>query len=330
MILLPEGKESSPTVTLPGGPGEFSDSNYYSHQLKLLRYAKAHRRALSIGKYITENIKSNPFMQNEYGGIPKKLAECGNYLEFRDYQTVNKIKLTGANFCKNHLLCPLCAIRRASKLTARYLERSRQLQERDGAIKPYFVTLTMKNGEDLRQCLEGIKKANGKMVNQRREALKSRRGLVEMNKAIAGVTAYEVKLGRNSGLWHVHSHAVWLCYDRPWETELSREWKDLTGDSFIVDVRPVDDALGFIEVLSYAVKFSTMTEEQNFDAYKVLRGKRLVTSFGDFIGIKEPETLTDEPLNDLPFVELFYRYLDGTGYVLQPPHEHKENYHEKL
>jgi hypothetical protein len=29
-----------------------------------------------------------------------------------------------------------------------------------------------------------------------------------------------------------------------------------------------------------------------------------------------PEELTDEPLDDLPYVELFYRYLHGKGYAV--------------
>jgi len=155
------------------------------------------------------------------------------------------------------------------------------------------------------------------MVNARRQASHGRRSPIEMNKALGGVWAYEVKKGKNSGLWHVHIHAIWLCKERPWETRLSDDWHEITGDSFVVDVRPVDDEKGFIEVLSYAVKFSTMSIEENFEAYKFLREKRLINSFGIFRGIEIPEDLCDEPLEDLPYVEMIYAYIHGSGYRLQ-------------
>jgi hypothetical protein len=86
-----------------------------------------------------------------------------------------------------------------------------------------------------------------------------------------------------------------------------------------VDVRPIDQAdpaSGFLEVFKYALKFSDMQPADTWQAFQVLRGRRLVGSAGLFRGIEIPEQLTDEPLDDLPYVELFYRYLRGTGYTL--------------
>jgi len=271
-----------------------------------------------MGKYITEIVKSNTILAHEFGGLATRLAMCGEFLVFREYYTVNQVRLTHANFCKNHLLCPLCAIRRASKHTERFYDRSKEIQEHDAQIKPYFITLTLKDRSDLGEMLREAKRALAVMVNQRREARKGRRSPIQMSKAVAGVSAFEIKRGKNSGLWHVHIHAIWMCSSQPWESELSREWKEITGDSFVVDVRPVHDALGFVEVLSYAVKFSTMTIAENFEAYRILKGKRLLTAFGWFRDIGEPEILTDEPLEDLPFIEMIFKYLDGSGYKLQP------------
>ena len=48
---------------------------------------------------------------------------------------------------------------------------------------------------------------------------------------------------------------------------LSREWHEITGDSFIVDVRPIsqdDPVSGFIEVFKYAVKFSDQNQPTPF------------------------------------------------------------------
>jgi len=35
-----------------------------------------------------------------------------------------------------------------------------------------------------------------------------------------------------------------------------------------------------------------------------------------FRGVKIPESLTDEHIEDLPFVDLLYRYIAGAGYKL--------------
>ena len=58
-----------------------------------------------------------------------------------------------------------------------------------------------------------------------------------MQSAAGGVMSIEVKRGRNSGLWHPHVHMIWLCNQAPSASQLSKEWLELTGDSYIVDVR---------------------------------------------------------------------------------------------
>lgn len=70
-----------------------------------------------------------------------------------------------------------------------------------------------------------------------------------------------------------------------------------------------------MEVFKYAVKFSEQPPADTWHAFTTLKGKRLLGSAGCFRGVEVPESLTDEALDDLPFVELFYRYMNG-GYSL--------------
>lgn len=42
-----------------------------------------------------------------------------------------------------------------------------------------------------------------------------------------------------------------------------------------------------------------------------LEGKRLLGSAGCFRGVEVPDELNDELLDDLPYVDLFYRFLRG-------------------
>ena len=42
-----------------------------------------------------------------------------------------------------------------------------------------------------------------------------------------------------------------------------------------------------------------------------LKGKRLTGSFGSMYGVKIPEKLDDMPLDELPYMEMFYRFVFG-------------------
>jgi hypothetical protein len=178
-----------------------------------------------------------------------------------------------------------------------------------------LVTLTVKNGDDLAERFRHLHKG------QRELWMRKHRGRGSVLDGVDGaVWSYEVKRGQNSGDWHPHLHMIALSEVQPSQERLSREWHEVTGDSFIVDVRPIvgDPAEGFLEVFKYAVKFSDQPPADTWHAFETLKGKRLLGSAGCFRGVDVPEELTDEPLDDLPYVDLFYRYLHGMGYAHAP------------
>ena len=279
--------------------------------IRLSRYSRAHHRAIDMAKFArTEgDVKT-----------AAKLDGCGSYLCFRDYFTVGKIRLHAANFCGKHLLCPMCAIRRGAKMVKAYLARFEAIIADDSRLKPYLVTLTVKNGEDLSERFRHLHSAMGRMTQARRSYQRGRGPHVEFAKALGGVASYEFKRGKHSGLWHPHCHAVWLCREAPDAVKLSEEWHRVTGDSYIVDVRPIDQTdpvAGFLEVFKYAVKFSDLPLADNWEGWKTLAGRRLVTSFGTFYGTDVPTDLADEhDLDELPYVEMLYRFYKGIGYTL--------------
>jgi hypothetical protein len=242
-----------------------------------------------------------------------RLLECGNYLAFNHYYTVDQVRLARASFCRQHLLCPLCAIRRGAKLLAAYLACIEQVMAEHPELLPYFVTLTVKNGEDLGERMRHLKRSLARLLMKRRGT----RQHSEAQKAAGGVQSIEcTEEGRG---WHPHSHAVWLCEEAPSQVLLSEEWHDITGDSFIVDVRPIvgDLVFGLLETFKYAVKAHSLTVDRTLEAAVTLRGKRLVSSFGLLYDVEVPDDLTDELLDDLPFVELLYRFFPGIGYQFQ-------------
>jgi len=248
------------------------------------------------------------------------LRSCGDYLIFRHYWTIDQVKLHGARLCKKHLLCPLCAIRRGAKFLAAYLQRYEQIKLECPNLQPYLVTLTVKDGADLGERFQHLFQSQRELWNRRK------RGQVSSLAGVAGaVWSYEIKRGSGSGLWHPHLHMIALAEVQPDQAQLSQEWHAITGDSYIVDVRPinpVDPASGFVEVFKYAVKFSSQSPADTVHCFQTLSGKRLLASAGVFRGIPEPDDLLDssEGLEGLPYVDLFYRYVRGGGYTLINTH----------
>lgn len=270
------------------------------------RYGEAKRRALDVAQYMDGSGEVS---------MARKVSSCGEYLLFRHYYTVDEVRLHAAQFCKKHLLCPLCAIRRGSKALQAYLPRYEAVIAAEPRLRPFLVTLTVKDGEDLKERFRHLMDGQHELWKARHR----RRGSA-LDGVEAAVWSYEVKKGKGSGLWHPHLHMVALAEEQPSQERLAREWHRITGDSYIVDVRPIDvadPASGFLEVFKYALKFSDMEVADTVHAFRCLSGRRLVGSAGRFRGIDIPEQLTDEPLDDLPFVNLFYRYLHGRGYSLR-------------
>lgn len=273
---------------------------------KIARYSEARRKALQM-----QSFAANAGHVKE----AKKLADCANYLLFRHYYTVDKVRLHAASFCKKHLLCPMCAIRRGAKMLKAYLDKYESVMLEHGHLRPYLVTVTVKNGPDLDERLKHLRGALRRMSQARRDYIANpkKRRHVEFVKSQGGFHSIEVT-NKGQG-WHPHAHMIWLCASEPDHKALSAEWRAWTGDSFIVDVRPLHDPVeGFLEVCKYALKFSDLDEADNWHAYQVMSGQRLIDSHGLMRGVEIPDDLLDEPLDGLPFVDLLYRYLVGVGY----------------
>jgi hypothetical protein len=275
---------------------------------RLTRYGKARANALEVLGYIVENHGH----ESQHKRLIYDIKQCGNYLLFRDYYTVGEIRLAGAYTCRKHLLCQFCAIRRGAKLVQDYHTRYEQIMQDNPNLTPYLVTFTVKDGENLSERFTALFSA----LRQYHRRRSRKNASCEALKALAAVWSYEIKRGKNSGLWHPHVHAVWLCESEPNQATIRNEWASIMGDgSFMVDVRPIDTTdpvSGFLEVFKYATKFSDQPPADTWHTFETLRGRRLIGSFGAFRGIKEPDTLTDEPLPDeLPYIERLYRYSAG-------------------
>ena len=282
----------------------FSENDFND---RMSRYGKAKAIGVRNHRYITTELKQS----NKVRKVALNLRECANYLVFHHYFRKNEYKLAYASLCKQSLLCPLCAIRRGAKHVMKYLTVYEKLISDNARLVPYMVTLTVKDGSDLLERFNHLH--SGVRAYNKQRHLKHYSS--ENKKASSAVWSYEVKRGKGSGLWHPHVHAIWLCEEKPDQDKLSKEWLKMTGDSFIVDVRPIDlhdPITGFLEVFKYAVKFNDQPPKDTWHCYEKLSGRRLIGSFGGFRGVKLPEDLTDELDEDeAPYVEMIMNYFKG-------------------
>lgn len=343
--------------------GEVNDTDQ-GHQERLSRYgrAKSHQTALS------QSISEYPDLCKEYEALQK----CGQMLIFQHWLQSNYRKLVGGFSCKKHLLCWPCALRRDSRQIRDYTLKVQQVLSENSSLIPVLITRTVKNGSDLKERFKHLQRIHKTLMRWRRQSKSDRctargRSADSVMQYVAGsVGTYEFKRGEGSGDWHPHIHEVaflesvfsftprivpgwektetgfnqvdkeiWVPVE--FQRRLSEEYKDISGDSYIVDVRRIeikdldsfvnDDpvasssgglepdyhsvAKALCEVFKYALKFSEMTHEDQIHAYKVLKGKRLIFSYGCLRGVNVSDNLVDSAQEELeigPYVYELYTF----------------------
>ena len=249
----------------------------------------------------------------------QKLQGCGNFLLFKNFYTIDQTKLAKFHVCNQHLLCPFCAGIRASKAIQKYSERVDEVLKQNRKLKVALLTLTVKNGHDLQERSSHLITSLRTLIKRRQDYKKKGRGFNEFCKIDGAMYSYENTYNEQTGEWHPHVHMLVLLNDWIDQEHLSETWHEITGDSFVVDVRRVKKSKEFgyakaaAEVCKYALKFGDLTVEKTWEAFKILKGKRLSGAFGSLYGVKIPENLADEMPDDqdLPYLEMLYKFVFG-------------------
>lgn len=242
------------------------------------------------------------------------LDSCGSYLLFRQYTSANRTRLIGGCTCKKHLLCALCASRRGVKNTQAYKEKFNQLQTVNPDLDIYFLTFTIQNGIDLMERFSHLRSSMQSLLKNRNHQAASHRNIkTEMFKFIGGVFAYEFKRGAGQNLWHPHIHMLALLPKglRVDAEVLKSEWREITGDSFVINIEKVQNDSPFLEVFAYALKFSEMENDDRWYASQLLANERLISSFGEVRGVVVDESNNDELLDDPEYYDMIFNWQAG-------------------
>lgn len=204
---------------------------------------------------------------------------CGHgAFVMRSKEDPEVFRVRGANCCDR--FCKPCARQRASIVAKNLMD---QVQDR----RIRFVTLTLKDQtSDLSLELDRLYESFQQL--RRRDFWKKR--------VDGGAALLEVKYNQNSTRWHPHLHIMIEGAYLP-QAQLKQNWLEITGDSYIVDVRPVHNNRN---VIRYITKYATDPVDGSInrniallaEAIRAFKGRRTCMTFGTWRGM--PLTKNDD------------------------------------
>ncbi len=205
-------------------------------------------------------------------------ADCGStaYV-YKRADDPSKFRLGGSS-CRDRFCLP-CSIDRSRCLATNVLKTL-------GRRPARFVTLTLRQtNAHLRDVLDKLYACFCKL----------RTRVFWKNRVKGGCAFVEIKYSAANDAWNVHLHAIVHGRFIP-KRDLSWEWRKLTGDSYIVDVRLIEDEARIgryvVKYVSKAFNDTFLNRSEYLDTVIiVMAGRRMCLTFGDWRGIK----LTESP-----------------------------------
>lgn len=202
-----------------------------------------------------------------------------------------------AYHCRERL-CVWCAGARGAQLGDALLPLVQAM------ARPWFLTLTVKNGPDLAERAAHLRTAFKKL----------RRRAWWRAHVAGGVAVEEVTRNARSGEWHPHLHLI-IDADVPQavlQAQLAALWAAVTRDSHILDLRPfrgAEVAHDLRELCKYTAKISDIVEQPALvrTYLDYARRRRLIFTFGSCYGAAAEAVLAaaeaEEPTQDQTDVE---------------------------
>jgi hypothetical protein len=185
--------------------------------------------------------------------------------------------------CKK-LICPDCASERASRLSKQTEAKITEVMKtKSGRL--CLLTLTTKNTATLEAGLSRLKKDFVKFKRKK-----------EFKQHIQGYFgAFEYTYNSKTKDFHVHLHLI-VLRGKFWnQSDISDAWREVTGDSFIVDIREIKDIhKGVKEVSKYILKHTDllkMPDDKFREVVEMKKGTKMFISGGCFYNVKLDDAL---------------------------------------
>ena len=264
-----------------------------------------------------------------YQNLKKRLSDCGSYLTFRWYHKKDETKLHNANFCKADKLCPACAVRRAYKQQQRFM-KAWQVSPQLSSKNWYYIVIPVPHtkDEDIEVVYRKVDKVRKAITQAIRDSKKGKKAGI-WGRFHGGMGSIEVTKTRNG--WNVHLNLL-ICSDyeidiKPiknrrgqisWQNSQIVEFLERAVGGKMHNITRIDtssdEALksNLVEVLKYALKFSSLDTMDLIEVYMKFYRKKLFFSFGNLWGLKLDDVgLDGDEVVDDEFIEVIYRRVSG-------------------
>jgi len=143
---------------------------------------------------------------------------------------------------------------------------------------PVFITLTEANVPAIdKKYYTGLR---GRLTKLRHRDI--------FAKCVGGFYGIETTYNYDTKTWHVHIHMI---ADTPYipQDKLSEAWHDITGNSYVVHIREINNAeKASKEIAKYVVKPGKFLQDSKLvdEFLNAVKGARLVTTFGKYHNIQ--------------------------------------------
>jgi len=205
-----------------------------------------------------------------------RLLRCSDTFAFQVCEDCGGFHFVGPGWRCGDRLCPVCAHHRSRRLVRDYAPK---IEAAGRGRLLLFLTVTVKNPEKLTPKVYRDLKANFKRL-RRHKSFEHIRG---------GVLAIETTRNHKEGTWHPHLHALLIAEKYVNQDQLQREWRELTGDSYIVKVKKA--SWGAVrELLKYPTKLADLRTPADVLEFALATwGVRMLQGWGCLFGVRELE-----------------------------------------
>lgn len=238
-------------------------------------------------KIIRERVHASLIRTGQSSSRISAFCSCGagSWIQRRPLAIGNGWEYRIRASCCHDRLCTPCANTRSWRLQL-------ALQSVMKGKRMSFITLT----------LAGKDESLGEKIDRLYKHFKALRSHPLWDERVRGGAAFlEIKWSDKANRWHPHLH-VMADANYIDQGELSTVWRTITKDSYIVDIRRVQDDK---QAAAYVTKYASKPLNTSFsnspvlldEAVIALKGRRLALAFGDWYGTPldlESDSLLDE------------------------------------
>ena len=212
-----------------------------SRYKRLRRFQRENRATAKVLEAIAADLERGSVRWQKYAD---RVRGCGRYVLVKTCQCCQYMgSFHGSREC-GFKLCMFYQQKASSK-------KRRKIEKLVGVMKkPRFATFTVKHGRE-----DSLQATLGKLNKGWQKLLRRKEWKHHVD---GGVSSLEVTWHQDNG-WHPHLHVVFDGVYFP-QKKLRALWHEVTGDSYVVDVRAVDEGV-ISEMSKYLSKPSSLLYE---------------------------------------------------------------------